>query len=324
MADLPRLLILTGTTASGKSSFLYRHLRDLPLTIINADSRQVYTDLRISSASPTLAEREIFAHELYNYLEPERIFSAGQFVREARAAIARAIASGTYPVICGGTYFYIQSLLEGLLPEIEVPERIRLQVEQLTDTEAWEMFSGLDPVAAAKVHRHNRVRVNRQLALCLAHEGPISSLARDGGITGLYEILMLIFLPEREDLRTRVAERVGQMFDAGIVAEANSAVGRWLGQGIGWREVPAYTGIGIREFFEVHEETGVLPGKLTETMLAGLRERIIRNTMQLVKRQMTWFRNAASKPPFTKTVDPLYEHELIAALARDFLQVNVR
>lgn len=324
MAELSRLLILTGTTASGKSAFLYHHLRGLPLTIINADSRQVYSDLKISSASPTPAEREIFAHELYNYLEPEKVFSAGQFVREARAAIERALGLGRYPVICGGTYFYIQSLLEGLLPEVTVPEAITQKVEQMTEAEAWETFSQLDPVAAAKVHRHNRVRVSRQLALCLTHGGPISSLARDGGIAQLHNILMLIFLPAREELHTRVAARVDQMFDAGIVAEAAAAVSRSLGQGRDWREVPAYTGIGIREFFEMHEETRVLPGDLTGEMQAHLRTRIIRNTMQLVKRQVTWFRNAASKPPFTKTVDPLYEHELIAALAREFLQVNVR
>ncbi|HNJ66710.1 MAG TPA: hypothetical protein PKW28_12505, partial [Turneriella sp.] len=114
MAQKPRLIILTGTTASGKSAFLYQSLHDLPLAIINADSRQVYRDLRISSASPGSAELGLFYHELYNFLPLDAVYSAGTFVADARQAIARSLAQGRIPVVCGGTYFYIQSLLDGV------------------------------------------------------------------------------------------------------------------------------------------------------------------------------------------------------------------
>ncbi|MFZ5630421.1 MAG: tRNA (adenosine(37)-N6)-dimethylallyltransferase MiaA [Spirochaetota bacterium] len=322
MAQKPRLLILTGTTASGKSAFLYRNFRDLPLSVINADSRQVYSDLRISSASPAESELSLFHHELYNFLPLDAIYSAGTFATDARQAIIRALSAGRFPVVCGGTFFYIQSLLSGLLPPIPVPEDIRQQVEALSETEAWQQFNAIDPVAAARVHRHNRVRMNRQLMLCLAHGGPISAIERAGGIAEDFDIMMLVFAPEREALRERVSTRVGQMFAGGIVGEADGVVRRSLAAGLDWHTLPALTGIGTSEFFAAYSQTGKLPSELDREQLAAVGQSIITNTMQLVKRQMTWFRNSSAKPPNTKTVDPSYEHELIAALARDFMQVR--
>lgn len=324
MAQKPRLIILTGTTASGKSAFLYQSLHDLPLAIINADSRQVYRDLRISSASPGSAELGLFYHELYNFLPLDAVYSAGTFVADARQAIARSLAQGRIPVVCGGTYFYIQSLLDGLLPAIPVPETIRAQVEEMSEAEAWQKFNAIDPVAAARVHQHNRVRLNRQLMLCLAHGGPISSIARAGGIADEFEILMLVFAPQREVLRERVSSRLKQMFAAGMVGEADAVVRSALAAGLDWHTLPALTGIGTSEFFDAYASTGLLPAELNTEQLASVEQSIITNTMQLAKRQMTWFRNSSAKQPFTKTVDPSYEHELIAALARDFMQVRVQ
>jgi tRNA dimethylallyltransferase len=322
MAQKPRLLILTGTTASGKSAFLYHSLQDLPLSIINADSRQVYRDLRISSASPGIAETRLFQHELYNFLPLDAIYSAGAFIADARQAIQRALAGGRFPVVCGGTYFYIQSLLSGLLPEIPVSEEIREQVEAMSENSAWQEFNAIDPVAAARVHRHNRVRLNRQLMLCLAHGGPISAITRAGGIAAEFDIMMLVFAPQREVLRERVSTRLQQMFTSGMVSEADAVVRRALEAGLDWHTLPALTGIGTREFFDAYSSTGLLPAELSGERLAAVGQSIITNTMQLVKRQLTWFRNSSAKPPNTKTVDPSYEHERIAALARDFMQVR--
>ncbi len=324
MAQKPRLLILTGTTASGKSAFLYRELSDLPLTVINADSRQVYRDLRISSASPGNEELKLFEHELFNFLPIEASYSAGAFVADARKAIHRSLEDGNIPVVCGGTYFYIQSLLSGLLPEIHVPDSIRKLVEEMPEAEAWRKFHEIDPVAAARVHRHNRVRLNRQLMLCLAHGGPISRIARLGGIADEFEILMLVFAPPREVLRERVSARLRQMLASGMVGEADAVVRHAIAAGLKWHTLPALTGIGTREFFEAYASTGLFPAELSAGQLESVAQNILTNTMQLVKRQMTWFRNSSAKQPFTKTVDPSYEHKLIAALARDFMQVRVQ
>lgn len=322
MQQKPRLLILTGTTASGKSAFLYRYLRHLPLTVINADSRQVYRALRISSASPGEAELGMFRHELYNFLPLDAVYSAGAFVTGARLAIDRARDAGRFPVVCGGTFFYIQSLLSGLLPEIAVPDEIRTRVEEMSDAGAFQAFAAIDPVAAARVHRHNRVRLNRQLMLCLAHGGPISRVARQGGIAGDFSVAMLIFAPPREVLRERIVTRLEQMFHEGMVAEADTALRTALDAGLDWRSLPALTGIGTSEFFDVYSNFGHLPSELHRGQLDAVKQQIVTHTMQLVKRQMTWFRNSSAKPQDTKTVDPSFEHERIAALVQNFVQAR--
>lgn len=318
----PRLLILTGTTASGKSNFIYDYLKTLPISVINADSRQVYRDLKISSASPTPRQLLLFPHYLYNFLPLDATFSAGAFIRMAKEAIAHAHGTGRIPVLCGGTYFYIHSLLQGLLPEIPVPDDIQSHVAKLSDDEAWQQFHAIDAVAAQRVHPHNRVRLNRQLALCLAHGGPISNLARSGGIQDDFEILMLVFAPSRTILQQRVTARVAQMFAEGIIDEAQIVFHMEQEKHLDWRLCPALSGIGIREFFEYYQTTKIMPLQLSVPERAAVAESIVRNTMQLIKRQMTWFRNAAEKPVNTKTVDPSYEPELIAALLREFIQVR--
>lgn len=321
MAAKPKLIILTGATAAGKSAFIYEHLRDLPLTIINADSRQVYAGITIASASPAAAELSLFPHALYNFLPMTESFSAGAFMRAAKAEIDQAVRAGRIPLVCGGTYFYLHALLYGLLPAIDIPETIRHEVESLMADEAYARLTEIDPDAARQNHTNNQVRVKRALMLCLAHNGPISALEKAGGIHDDFDILMLIFDMDRAVLRNRTAERVKQMFAAGLVAEIDWVVKAALAEGHmhTWRQVPALTGIGIREFFEIYELTQKSPSQLATDELARVEHEIAQNTIHLVKRQQTWYKNASPKPGHTKTVDPSYENGRIAALVREFV-----
>ncbi len=317
----PRLIVVTGATASGKSRFLYDMLAHLPVVIINADSRQVYRDLPISSASPSAAEKQLLDHRLYNFLPVDQAFSAGQFLRAAKSEIAEAVRQHKLPVICGGTYFYLQALFAGLLPETEISETVREQVWQKTAAEAYDDLSKLDAVAAANIHPHNESRVKRALMLCLERAAPISGLARVGAILGDYEILMLIFDSPRPLLRERALKRIEGMFVAGLVDEVQTVARLWKSEHpqAEWRNFPALTGIGVREFFEIAEERGTEPGEVVANDIAALRDRILTNTMHLVKRQGTWCRNAKPQPENTKTVDPSYDNDRIAALVEKFL-----
>jgi tRNA dimethylallyltransferase len=315
----PKLIIITGATAAGKSAFIYNQLAGLPLTIINADSRQVYEGIAIASASPTRADLEKFPHALYNFLPLTQAFSAGEFTRAAKAEIARAQGAGRIPLICGGTYFYLQALLYGLLPGIDIPNGIQQKVEEMTSAEAFAELQKLDPVAAAQNHEHNTVRVRRAVMLCMTHGVPISTLAKTGGIEADFEILMLIFDMGRDILRRLTAERVTKMFAVGLVAEIQQVLTGIQQSDIkNWRLIPALTGIGIREFLEVYDQTGKLPAELSPEELHSVELAIAQNTIRLVKRQQTWYKNATPKPANTKTVDPSYENERIAALVKEF------
>lgn len=318
----PKLTIITGATAAGKSAFIYKHLSSLPLVVINADSRQIYRDVTIASASPNAAELNLMPHALYNFLPVTEGFSAGEFMRAAKAEIAAARGRGLIPLICGGTYFYLQALLYGLLPTIDIPQEIFQRVDALSAAEAYEELKKLDSVAAAQNHPHNVRRVKRALSLCLAGNQPISKLVKTGGIADDFEILMLIFDMDRARLRERTALRVRQMFTSGLVTEVEKLVAGAIGAGDirNWKNFPAYTGIGIREFFEMYETDGITPARLSAEKLRQIETAITQNTIHLVKRQQTWYRNAEPKPANTKTVDPSYENGRIAALVHDFVK----
>ena len=317
----PKLIVVTGATASGKSRFLYDYLGQQPIVVINADSRQVYRDLPISSASPSFDEQARIEHRLYNFLPISESYSAGQFMRAAPEQIALAVKQDKVPVICGGTYFYLQALFAGLLPETRISDTVAEKVSSKTSAQAYDELKQLDAVAAANIHPNNANRVKRALMLCLERGAAISTLAREGAILNNYDILMLVFDSPRPLLRERAAARIESMFASGLIREIQDVALLWKTDHpkTAWRSFPALTGIGVREFFEFAELTGSEPGQIGASDLPGLKERILLNTMQLVKRQGTWYRNAKPQPQNTKTVDPSYDNDRIAALVDNFL-----
>lgn len=317
----PKVIVVTGATASGKSQFVYDHLAALPLTIINADSRQVYADLPVSSASPTQSELNQFDHRLYNFLPLDAVFSAGQFMRAARNLIAEVTSAGKIPLICGGTYFYLQALFAGLLPETPVSEAVRLEVEAMPREDAYARLEQIDKVAAANIHPHNETRLKRALMLCLTRGSAISVLPREGTILDDYDVMLLVFDPPRELVRERAATRIDKMFAGGLVAEVKNAsemIAR-LAPEKSWRQFTALTGIGVSEFFDYAEKNGVGVGEFDDAGRQQIAAQILQNTMHLVKRQATWYRNAKPQPQNTKTVDPSYDNDRIAALVKEFI-----
>lgn len=318
---MQKLIIVTGATAAGKSAFLYENLREFSLVVINADSRQVYADLEISSASPNAVEKTLFPHRLYNFLPLDAHYSAGAFVREATAEIEVAHVEGRVPLLCGGTYFYLHALLYGLLPPITVPDKVRAYVENLSGEAAYNELHKRDAVAATNIHSHNEVRVKRALMLCIATETKISAAPKSGGIAERYDILMLIFDGERALLRERIAARVQEMFAAGLVEEIAQVMEKADSRANhgAWRQLPALTGIGIREFFEARE-VGAWSPLNPQMGLGAIGAAITKNTAQLVKKQQTWYRNAQPKPINTKTVDLSYEKARIAAFIKEFVR----
>lgn len=321
MAAKPKLIIITGATATGKSAFIYRELLELNLNIINADSRQVYRNLRISSAGPDESEMNLFPHFLFHFQREQDAFSAGEYARLARQSIEQSVAEGRIPLLCGGTYFYIQALLGGLLPPIDISEATRAQVDALSGEDAYTLLMEKDAVAAGRIHPHNIYRVKRALLVCVETGRPISSIERTPGVGENFDILMLIFNGDREVVSGQIARRVDTMFDCGLIGEV-----QWVFSDLAqysdltrWKQFPALTGIGVREFFELHDSASVQPKEMTEEQRQLVRGQIIQNTRGLVKRQLTWFRNAPGKPANTKTVDPAYENARIAALVKEFL-----
>jgi tRNA dimethylallyltransferase len=276
---LPRLLIILGPTASGKSDLALRLAECCNGELINADSLQVYRGLDIGTAKPTLAERARVPHHLIDLLPPEAPFTAAEFCREADRAIADMITRGKNPIVVGGTGLYLRALIHGLADSPGEELAVRAEMQRLAVQEGNEAVLGrlraVDPLAAAQIHPNNLVRIIR--ALEVYHQGgrPLSAYWADHGFTvERYRYLKIGIQVEREELYRRIEARVDTMLAAGLVAEVRQLLAGGADpmlkplRSIGYKEICAH-----------------LAGEIS---LAEARELIIRNTRHYAKRQLTW------------------------------------
>jgi tRNA dimethylallyltransferase len=293
---LPPLIAIVGPTASGKSSLALRVARAQGGEIVSCDSLQVYRGLDIGSAKATLAERRDVRHHLIDVVDPAEAFSAAEYSRLARTAIAGITNRHRLPIVAGGTGLYLRALLEGLFdgPARDEGRRRRLEslAERFGDHRLHRLLRSLDPDAAERIRPADRVRVVRALEVYWATGRPITEHHGAGAepLQG-HRILLLGLDPDREALRRVVEKRTHAMLAAGLVDE----VRRLLDAGLPPTARPLQA-IGYRDAL------AVVKGKSTPEQ-AG--QAIVTATMRFAKRQMTWFRHQADVTWF-KNADTAY------------------
>jgi len=276
----PVLLIVAGPTASGKS-WLGAHLAQaLDGEVISADAFAVYRGMDIGTAKPEPRLRQLVPHHLLDGADPQRRYSAGEFLRDADAAIAACWARGKQPVVVGGTLFYVRALLYGLFAEPPKDEELRQQLEARWSQDPQGVFQQLrqlDPTTAARLAPRDKQRVLRALEVCLLAGRPMSQLWAEYPLGApRYAYCYLALNPPRPALHARIGERVEDMWQRGLLAEAK----RLLAQGVS-PQAHAFKAIGYREAL------AVLTGQMSE---AEAKEKTIAATRQLAKRQLTWLR----------------------------------
>jgi len=273
-------LVLLGATATGKSAVALALARGRGGEIVNADALQAYRRLDIGTGKPSAAERSEVPHHLFDVLEPDERFSAGEFARRARAVVAEIRARGAWPIVVGGSGFYLRSLLDGLTPLPAVGEELRRELREQAARDGAEAMharlAALDPPSAERLAAADRQRVLRALEITLGTGRPFSAWlaepAREPGLAGLKVGLTV----PRRILYDRIGARVRSMVDGGWLDE----VTRLLREGVP-PESPAFQAIGYRELARcARGECG-----LEEAV-----EAIVLATRHLAKRQETWFR----------------------------------
>jgi tRNA dimethylallyltransferase len=280
-ADVPSVLVIGGPTATGKSALALRIANELGGTIISADSVQVYSGFDIGSAKPSEEERASIPHRCIDVVEPHETFHAARWVNLADAAIREATTQGRVPIIVGGTGLYIRSLIHGLSESPEVPPEVRadLQAElhAVGPVELHARLARVDPVAAARIHPNDSVRVTRALEVFRFTGVSMSEHQRVHGLRQRrYRALYLALTTSREALRTAISVRTERMLRAGLVEETTSL----LAAGVSADCSPMQS-IGYRQVLEVTS------GRMERRQLA---EQISLATAQYAKRQRTWFR----------------------------------
>ena len=291
LSDHGSVLIICGPTAIGKTAAAMAVQDALggkaQAQLISADSALIYRGMNIGTAKPTHQEQQAYPHALIDIRDPNESYSAADFVCDADAALARAVAAGKKPIIVGGTMMYLKCLLQGIanLPQTDASLRDELERE-LAERSAQSLHDELathDPEAAAGIHPNNQQRLLRALAVVRATGQPISAQWRSNDIgtlfarTGLRHASVVMLPQRRETLHQRIAGRFRQMLAAGFLDEVRSLMDR----GDVTREMPSMRAVGYRQAW-AH-----LVG---ETDHADFVEQGIAATRQLAKRQMTWLR----------------------------------
>ena len=250
--------------------------------IVNADSAQIYRDLRILSAAPTDEELRKAEHRLYGVQDGALPCSAADWAVLARREIDEIHANGGTPILVGGTGLYLRTLLEGIAPVPAIDPDVRARVRAPPVDENRAKLKTLDPAAAERLHPGDTTRINRALEVILSTGRTLAEwqAQREGGIGDEVELRSLILLPPRKWLYARCDERFAQMIDAGAVAEAESLLARKLNPNL-----PVMRAIGVAEL------SRYLLGEssLDEAVAAGQQA-----TRRYAKRQYTWF---AHQPP---------------------------
>ena len=248
--------------------------------IVNCDSLQVYRHFDIGTAKLPLGERRGIPHHLIDIVDPDQIFTAGEFSRMARETIAGISARGRLPVLAGGTGFYLRALLDGLF---EGPSRDQALRDRLAARETrrsgslHRLLRRFDPATAAKIHANDVPKVMRALEVCLLTRRPVSELFQQGrdALRG-YRVLKLGLFPERDELYRRLDARCAAMFEGGLVDEVKHILSLGFSP-----ECKPFESHGYKQALQM------IRGELSPRDALFYAQR---NTRHYAKRQVTWFR----------------------------------
>lgn len=290
----PRVALIAGPTASGKSALALRLAQTANGTVINADASQVYADLQILSARPSREEMGDIPHRLFGHIDGAEACTAARWAAEAREEIGQAHAEGRLPILVGGTGLYLRTLLDGIAPVPDIDPSIRSAVRAMPVSEAHAALSIEDPVAASRLAPADSTRVARALEVVRSTSQPLAYWQRQkvGGIGEQVRLSPLILLPPRDWLIARCDQRFEQMVEGGAVAEVEVLLARNLSP-----DLPVMRAIGVPEI------ANWLAGDIDRSTMLE-RGRIA--TRQYAKRQYTWF---SRQPPASWPKETRHFHD---------------
>ncbi len=271
----PSIPVLAGPTASGKTELALRLGQAFPLAVVSADASMVYRGMDIGTAKPSLAERQQVPHYLIDLVWPNQAFSVADYLHQAEAAIARCLEEGRWPLVVGGTGYYIRALSEGLHqlppPDPAVQTELWQRLEAQGLEALWQDLAAKSPQDAQRVGRNPR-RLVRALEILYRTGTPPAQLPRRAP---RFRYRKLILWPDWAWLEPRLQARIERMFAQGLVEEVERLLAAYPQmptalQSIGYKEVALY-----------------LRGVYT---LPQAQQAVLKATRAYARRQYTWFR----------------------------------
>ena len=277
------VILIAGPTASGKSALALELAAKLGGVIINADSMQVYRDLRIITARPTPDEERRVPHRLYGHVDAAENYSVGRWFGEAAAALAGTFGQGRPAIMTGGTGLYFSTLTRGIAAVPPVPAEIRRVVRNRLTTEGvaalHQELSKRDPATAARLKPGDRARITRALEVVLATGRSLAQWHEDNmpARLDLAAAAKVFLMPNRDELGLRIDARFDAMMSAGALEEVRAFAARNLDPNL-----PA---------MKAHGVPWLIRHLKGEIAMAEAVAQAKRDTRRYTKRQATWFRN---------------------------------
>lgn len=279
--DKPKVVVICGPTASGKTALSIQLAQKINGEIISSDSMQIYKDMNIGTAKPTIEEMQGIKHYLIDFVEPNQRYSVAEFKKDAENAIEEILAKGKTPIVVGGTGLYVDSLIYGIeYQDIKIDEEYRKELERRAQKEGLEALYAeakkIDPEAVKKISSNDQKRILRILEIYKAtgkNKTEQEQESRKKGIKYDYKVFAIDM--NREVLYDRINKRVDIMIENGLIEEVEKLLKKY-------KEFPtAMQGLGYKEVVEY------LQADITKEEMI---EKIKRETRRYAKRQMTWFR----------------------------------
>lgn len=300
-----KVLAIVGSTASGKTAVSVELAKKIGGEIVSADSRLIYRDFDIGTAKPTAEERCGIPHYMIDIIPPERLYSAGDYKKDASEAVEKIISKGKIPIVVGGTGFYVRSLLGGLdIPDVPADENFRAEMDKFVEDYGrqalYDKLAAIDKTTADKLHYNDNVRVTRALEIFHATGkimSEISSMSKPP-----YEVFYAgLNARDRAYLYDRANRRVDKMIESGLVDEVHRLVQKY------GRTLPILKTLGYKEICEYFD------GKISLEEAVGL---IKKHTRNYAKRQLTWFR--ANPEIHWYYIDEMSQEEIVEKIIREY------
>jgi tRNA dimethylallyltransferase len=277
----PLLVVVLGPTASGKTALSLALAERFGGEIVNCDSVAMYREFDVGTAKPSAFERARAPHHLLDCVEPTGHITAGEYARQARQVLEEIKARQHLPILVGGTGLYLRALLEGLFPGPQRSEALRERLRERTVARSSDylhrILRRLDRAAAEKIHANDTPKLIRAIEVCLASRQKMTELWQHHGRDPLrgFRILRLGLDPDRQELYDRINRRAQEMFETGLVEEAQRLLEKY-GDAAG-----PLSSLGYKQAVQF------IRGELTHEQALKAAQQAHRN---YAKRQMTWFR----------------------------------
>ena len=283
--DLPKLIVILGQTAVGKTKLAIKLAKKFNGAIVSADSRQVYKKMNIGTAKPTKKEMRGIPYHLIDIIWPDQEFNVVIYKKIALQKIKETQEKRKLPFLVGGTGLYIQSIVDNIkFPRVSPQKKLRKKLELRTEKELFKIYKKLDPEGAKFIDKKNKRRLIRAIEVSKVGGFPFWKKRKKG--KPLFDVLQIGLLLEKECLKEEIKERIEKMLKMGLEKEVQGLVKKY-----GW--FPALQTIGYQEWFSLvkaSENKRKISFSLTKNEREKVKEKIQLHTIQFAKRQMTWFK----------------------------------